>query len=446
MRRRLTSIAVAVAVALAAAPDAAGQETLALEDAIRTALMENPAIARAEANAATAAANRWADWGALLPTASLSASLSRSDFSNITFPNPDGTTTILDEPIDDVSRSNSGSLSLGLQLGAETFTQIDAGAEERAASDLRLTAAQADVVRQVKVAYFDALLRQRLVDVARRQVEGRRDDFELTQEKYRIAAVGRSDLLGAEIELRNAELALIEAEDAFDAAIRAIRVAQGIDRMDVTDIELVDPAEVPDAETLDVDGLLAAARRANPELRALAADERAAATSVLSARMSYLPTLNLSLNFARSRGLGDDEGRFTFSPVNKNRGFSIGASLPLFNGFDRKTRNAQASNNLAIARASLTEQELLLEQDVRRLVADIRRSARRLEVLERNAELARERLDLTREQYRTGSVDYFSLQQTIESIDAAERAVFEQRYELLKQWAELENRVGDGLH
>ncbi|HSM07515.1 MAG TPA: TolC family protein [Gemmatimonadota bacterium] len=446
MRRLATAIAVAGAVVLVAAPGASGQETLDLEDAIRVALMENPAIARAEANAATAAANRWADWGALLPTATLSASLSRSDFSNITFPNPDGTTTILDEPIEDVSRNNSGSLSLGLQLGAETFTQIDAGGEERAASDLRLSAAQADVVRQVKVAYFDALLRQRLVDVARRQVEGRREDFELTQEKYRIAAVGRSDLLGAEIELRNAELALIEAEDAFDAAIRAIRVAQGIDRMDVTDIELVDPAEVPDAETLDVDGLLAAARRANPELRALAADERAASTSVFAARMSYLPTLNFSLNFSRSRGLGDDEGRFTFSPVNTNRGLNISASLPLFNGFDRKTRNAQASNNLAIARASLTEQELLLEQDVRRLVADIRRSARRLEVLERNAELARERLDLTREQYRTGSVDYFSLQQTIESIDAAERAVFEQRYELLKQWAELENRVGDGLH
>lgn len=445
MRALATALAVAGAVALGTAPSAAAQETLELEDAIRTALMENPAIARAEASAATAAANRWADWGALLPTASLSANLSRSDFSTITFTNPDGTTTIRDEPIDDVSRSNSGSLSLGLQLGAETFTQIDAGGEERTASDLRLSAAQADVVRQVKVAYFDALLRQRLVDVARRQVEGRRDDFELTQEKYRIAAVGRSDLLGAEIELRNAELALIEAEDAFDAAIRAIRVAQGVDRMDVTGIELVDPAEVPDAETLDVDGLLAAARRANPELRALAADERAASSAVLSARMSYLPTLNLNLNFSRSRGLGDDEGRFTFSPVNTNRGFSISASLPLFDGFDRKTRNAQASNNLAIARASLSEQELLLEQDVRRLVADIRRSARRLEVLERNAELARERLDLTREQYRTGSVDYFSLQQTIESIDTAERAVFEARYELLKQWAELENRVGDGL-
>lgn len=430
---------------LAVARGVSAQETLELEGAIRTALMENPSITRAEATAATAAANRWADWGALLPSASVSASLSRSDFSSVTFLNPDGTTTILESPIEDVSRGNSASLGLSLTLEAESFTELGAGAAERAAAELRVTAAQAGVIRAVKTAYFDALLRQRLLDVARRQVEARREDFELTQQKYQIAAVGRSDLLGAEIELRNAELGLLEAEDAFDAAVRAIRVAQGIDRMDVTEIRLVDPGSVPDAEALDVDALLAAARRSSPELRALSADERAASTAVTSARLSYLPTLDFNLNFSRSRQLGDAEDRFTFSPVNTNRGFTISARWPLFNGFQRKTRNAQASNSLAIARAALTEQELLLEQDVRRLVADIRRSTRRLQVLERNTELARERLDLTREQYRTGSVDYFNLQQTIESLDAAERAVFEARYELLKQWAELEGRVGSGL-
>jgi outer membrane protein TolC len=421
----------------------AATDTLGLRDAIATALIHNPAVARAEANAATAAANRWADWGALLPSASVSASLSRSDFTTITFPNPDGTTSILADPIEDYSRANSAGLGLSLQLSAETFTGIDAGGEQRSAADYRLSAAQVDVVRQVKLAYFDALKQQRLVDVARRQLESRREEYSLTQQKYRIAAADRSALLGAEIELRNAELAVLDAEDALAAAVRALRVAQGVDRMDVTDVALVDPASIPDADALDVGALLDAARRANPELRALAADERAASSELWSARASYLPTLNVNMNFNRSRQLGDDEGRFTFSPVNTNRGFTIGLNWPLFNGFQRKTRNAQASNNLTIARAALSEQELMLEQDLRRIVADIRRGDRRLDVLARNAELARERLELTREGYRVGSVDYPVLQQTIEAVDSAERAVFEARYELLKQWAELESRVGD---
>lgn len=435
---------VGVAATPGIVPVARAQETLELQDAIRTALLENPAITRAEANAATAAANRWADWGALLPSASVSASLSRNDFSNVTFTNPDGTTTILDDPIDDYSRGNSAGLGLNLQLSAETFTSIDAGGEERSAADLRLSAAQVDVIRLVKLAYFDALKQQRLVDVARRQLASRQEEFDLTQQKYRIAAADRSDLLGAEIELRNAELAVLDAEDAYDAAVRAIRVAQGVDRLDVTEIRLEDPDTVPAADGLDVEALLTAARRANPELRALIADERAASSALWSARASYLPTLSVNMNFNRSRQLGDDEGRFTFSPVNTSRGFSLSLNWPLFNGFQRKARNAQASNSLSIARAGVTEQELMLEQDIRRIVADIRRGDRRLRVLERNVELARERLDLTREKYRIGSVDYFSLQQTIEALDAAERAVFEARYELLKQWAELESRVGDG--
>ena len=46
---------VGVAATPGIVPVARAQETLELQDAIRTALLENPAITRAEANAATAA-------------------------------------------------------------------------------------------------------------------------------------------------------------------------------------------------------------------------------------------------------------------------------------------------------------------------------------------------------------------------------------------------------
>lgn len=448
LSRELLRMLVLTALGLGSASPstACGQEdTLSLHEAIEAALVRNPSVARARARAATEAANRWADWGGLLPSVSVSASLSRSDFTTNTFQNPDGTTAMLDDPIADLRRSNSAGIGLSLQLSAETFAGISVGREERTAAHHRLDAAEIDVIRQVKVAYFDALKQQRLLDVARRQLESRGQELALTRDKYRIAAADRSALLGAEIELRNAELDVLDAEDALAAAIRTVRVAQGIDRMEDTDVTLVDPATIPDADSLEIVALLRAAQRANPDLRALATDERAASSSLWSARASYLPTLDLSLNFNNSRQLGDDEGRFTFSPVNTNRSFVISLNWPLFNGFQRKARTAQASNNMKIAEAALDEERLVLEQEIRQIVADIQRGDRRLGVLTKNAELARERLELTREGYRVGSVDYPALQQTIEAVSQAERAVFEVRYELLKQWAELEWRVGDSL-
>ncbi len=454
MRRRATAGIAGVGTTLAALllvlpPAAAAQDaepdTLSLESAIRTALVRNPSITSAEANAATAAANRWAHWGALLPSASVNAGIGSRSSTRLTFLDPDGSRVVLDEPVVSDSRSNSAGLSFGLQLSAETFTTLDAGGERREAAEYGVSQAQVLVVQQVKVNYFEALKQQRLVEVARRQLEARREEYELTEDKYEIAAVQRNELLTAEIALRNAELQLVEAEDARAGAMRQLRVAQGVEGLEVTDMTLVEPPTVPEVDGLDAGALLAGARTANPELQRLSALERAASIEVWGARASYLPTLSANLNYGRGRELSASESFFEFSPANTSSSFSLSLSWPLFNGFQRKQQNAAASNQLATARADLRAQELEVEADLRRLVDDIRRGDRRLDVLERNVELAEEALELTREQYRIGSVPYLNLQRAIEELDTAEQAAFDQRYELLKRWAELEALVGDSL-
>jgi len=420
------------------------QQTLPLDQALRTALLHNPSVASAEAAASSAAASRWADWGAFLPRVTANGSVSKTDFSTITFQNPDGTSTVLDEALDDTNKNNSTGLNFGLSLSADQFANLGAGGARREAADYRLTATSSEVVRQVKVAYFDALKRQALVGVAVRQTEAREQDFEVTERRYQIAAASRSDLLGAEIDLRNAELRALDAEDAFVSAVRQLWATLGQDVSTVLpgDLILLDPDVIPDALGLDADRLVASAFASNPDLRALAADERAASASVWSARSSYLPTLNFGLNLGRSRQVGPDESLFTFSPANTSQNVSISASWALFNGFQRKRQNAEASSQLTQARASLTAQGLLIEREVRDLVDALRRRSRRLELLEGSADLSSERLNLAREQYRLGSIAYFNLQQAIESLDQAQQDVLSERYELLKDWAELEQRVG----
>lgn len=432
---------------IAATPALLGaQQTLPLDEAIRAALLHNPNMSSAEASASAAAASRWADWGALLPSVRVNGSVNRTDFTTRTFQNPDGTTTVLDEAIDDINKSNSLGLSFGLQLSADQFSNLGAGGARREAADYRLAAAATDVIRQVKVSYFEALKAQALVGVAARQEEARRQDFSITQDRYRIAATSRSDLLGAEIDLRNAELRTLDTKDAFAAAVRQLRTTLGQDAVDAGggDLVLLDPEQIPDADALDVAALVASARAVNPDLQALLADERAASSDVWSARSEYLPTLNFDLNFGRGRQVGADESLFTFSPANTSRSFSLSASWALFNGFQRKRSSAEASSQLIRTRSSFRTEDLRVEREVRNLVDQIQRRARRLDVLERNAELSAERLSLAREQYRMGSITYFNLQQAIESLDQAQQDVLNERYELLKDWAELEQRVGSG--
>ncbi len=425
-----------------------GQEVMTLEGALRTALARNPSLESAAATAAAASASRWADWGALLPTARLSGNLSRQDFTTITFLTPEGSSQTLDEPLEDVSKFNSMSLSLGLSvLNPERISNVKAGAARGRAADLRLTAAERTVIRDVKRAYFEALKQQQLVRVAERQLGARTQDLEITQQRYRIAAASRSDLLGAEIDVSDAELRLLDAWDLLSQALRGLQVLLAVEVTDADpkQIELVDPEVVPDASGLDAGALLTAAQNSNPALQALGFEEKAAWASLWSARSSYLPTIDVGLSFGRSKRLGESESLFDFSPANTSTTFTVSGSWNLFSGFSRKRQTAQADLELRRARADMTAQELQLEKEVRDLVKELQRRSRRLELLDRNLQLATERLQLARQQYRLGSIPYFNLQQAIDRLTRAEQSLFQERYDYLIGWANLEEKVGGDL-
>ena len=435
-------------VLLVPPPAARAQGVTTLEEALRTALTLNPSIESSSAAAAAATSSRWADWGAFLPTIDLRASLSQTDFTTVTFLDPTGVSQELEDPITSTRKNSSGSLSFGLALlNPERISNVKAGDARENAADFRLTAAERVVIRDVKQSYFEALKQGQLLAVSQRQLEARRQDFAVTEQRYRIAAASRSDLLGAEIDLSDAELRVLDSEDALSRALRQLQVTLGVPvtNTDAGSVELVDLDRVPDAAPLDADVLVSNALAANPNLLALREDERAASNDLWSAKSTYLPRIDLGYTLGRSKDLGRDESLFEFSPANTSGGFVIQGSWSVFSGFTRKRQTAEADRLQRQAVAQRTAQQLQIEKDVRDLVKELKRRSQRLEIIERSVRLAGERLDLAREQYRLGSIPYFNLQQAIDRLILTEQSLFQERYDYLIGWANLEEKVGGDL-
>ncbi len=433
---------------LVVATPAWSQQVVPLEEALRTALTLNPNIESSAAAAAAATSSRWADWGAFLPTIDLRGSLSQTDFTTVTFVDPTGVSQELENPITSTRKSSSGSLTFGLSLlSPERISNVRAGDARENAADYRLTAAERTVIREVKSSYFEALKQQKLLDVSERQLEARRQDFEVTEQRYRIAAASRSDLLGAEIDLSDAELRVLDSEAALSRALRQLQVTLGVPvtNTDPGSLELVDVDRVPDAASLDADAMVASALVANPNLLALQQDQRAASADLWSAKSTYLPRIDIGYTFGRSKELGREESLFDFDPANTSGGFVVQGSWSVFSGFTRKRQTAQADRARRQATAQLTAEQLQLEKDVRDLVKELKRRSERLRIIERNVALAGERLDLAREQYRLGSIPYFNLQQAIDRLTLTEQSLFQERYDYLIGWASLEERVGGDL-
>jgi len=447
-RGALAALCAITALGLIAARPARAQQVTTLEEALRTALTLNPNIESSSAAAAAATSSRWADWGAFLPSIDLRGSLSQTDFTTVTFLDPTGVSQVVEDPITSTRKNSQGSLTFGLALlNPERISNVKAGDARENAATLRLTGAEREVIRDVKQSYFEALKQRQLLDVSRRQLEARRQDFAVTEQRYRIAAASRSDLLGAEIDLSDAELRVLDSEDALSRALRQLQVTLGVPVTDADrgSVELVDMDRVPDAALLDADLLVSNALASNPNLLALREDERAASNDLWSAKSTYLPRIDLGYTFGRSKDLGRDESLIDFSPANTSGGFVIQGSWSVFSGFTRKRQTAQADRTRRQAVAQLTAQQLQIEKEVRDLVKELKRRSKRLGIIERNVSLAGERLDLAREQYRLGSIPYFNLQQAIDRLTLTEQSLFQERYDYLIGWASLEERVGGNL-
>lgn len=430
----------------ARAPAAGTGDSVTLFRALRTAVGRDPDLRAARADVSAARAGRWADWGAFLPTARGGASFSRTDFTQVTFVGEEGVSKTLPEPIDDTRKGASQSLSLGWTLlqGGGRIASWLAGDDVRRAAAHRLSLEERRTVGQVRRAYYEARKQQRLVALSRSEVRARRRDLEMTRARYRIAAAERSDLLGARLEVHRAELALLDARDAARTAVRKLRVAMGVEDEEVPDdVSLAEVETIPSAEGLEAAELVDRTLSRHPELAALEADAEAGRARLWGARAAYLPEVSLGLSWSRSESLGPEGDLFVFDPRNRARGFSFQVSWDIFQGFRRREQAGQASAAVTRARARRSKRELELEKEVRELVSEIRRRAERLEILRGDAELARQRLDLVREQYRLGTTGYVELQQAIRQVTGAERDLLRERYDYLIAWSELEQRVGE---
>lgn len=430
-------------VSTAASPPPA--DTVVLREALSTAQGGHPDVRSARADASAERSARWADWGSFLPRADVSANFDRSSFTTFSFLRPEGIAEVLDDPVQNerVGASQSLSLQWNLLEGGRRFAELAAGRKEARAAELRLSAAERAVTAAVKEAYFEAVKQRRLLDIARRQLRSRRQERERARERFRIAAIDRTDLLGAEGQVGDAELSLLEARDQARQARRALAVQMGSPgRLDER-FALAEPAPPPEPGALETDSAVARALAFHPELEALEAEGEAASDRALGETSTYLPTVSLGFTTSRSEQLGAEGEFLNLDPRNRFEGVSLTARWQLFGGFERKERHARRSATVDRRRAERTRRRIEIEGAVRDLAAEVRRRHRRLELLKRRVEVARERLRLTEEKFRVGSANYVELQQAIQELTGAERAVVRERYESLKTWARLERWAGD---
>ncbi len=463
--------------------------TLSLAEALEIAGRNNPTYQQAVLGRSRAQAGVRAAYGALLPSADVSAGGSYREgrpqfFGGVQF---GATSDIL---------SSSWNLSASSRLSLNSVNAIRRANAALEAADADVDAAIFALRAGVTTQFLLTLQTQARAALQDTLVRQQRLQLELAQARAGVGAATSLDVKRAEVGLGQQEVAALRANNT--AEVERLRLFQQLGVPMPEGVLLT--ADLPVAPpTFAIADLLETARRGNPALQAVQARERVAHAGVRSARGEYTPTLSLQASVggvAQSQlDISDDDavaaaiasrernissclttdsirqgaglngitaqcnafpavdeaavraGHNTFPNVFTRNPYnlSLNISLPLFDGLGRETRLQEANAARSEARYSVRRQELQLTADVTSAHVTLIAAYRAVELQQRTAATAREALQLAEERYRVGASTFVDLTTARAEFERAETDRIDAVYEFHRAYAALENAVGRTL-
>ncbi len=288
----------------------------------------------------------------------------------------------------------------------------------------------------VRTLYYQILLQEEIVRVAREQVELADSFLEDVRQRERMEVATEFDVLRAEVEKTNQQTQLTQAENELANARSSLLRLLGLPLS--SRVELTGELEFSEAPNLDEGELYHRAQELRPELRAARLTVAIQRENVRATRAELYPHLSLSGAYS---GTSDDWNRHP-EDWEKNWSLTLQLDLQLFDGLlvRGQIREAEARRRQLELEAADRLDEVRL--DVRRALLDIASAEMAVRGQERNVAQARESLRLTRERERQGVSTYLDVLDARQTLAVAERNYYRSIYDHRIAWTDLALAVG----
>jgi outer membrane protein TolC len=257
------------------------------------------------------------------------------------------------------------------------------------------------LVVTVTQGYYGIAAAQQKLETAKRNASEGEQFFKITQDLEAGGEVAHADVVKAELQMRERQRALQEAQLAFLNSRLDFSILVFPTFTDNFEVAEDLHAAVPLPSLAEVQQRAA---RDNPDLRAALAAVQASNHDVFGARAGYLPSFTFDYFY------GIDASKFAVNSVAptgqkfSNLGSSVvgTVSIPIWNwgATQSRVKQAELRRNQAKRELSLAQRRLLAE--IRSLYAEAETALNELEGLNRSAQLAEESLKLVTLRYRNG--------------------------------------------
>jgi outer membrane protein len=331
--------------------------------------------------------------------------------------------------------------SNGLLVG-QLLTDFGRTHELAKSSDYRAQAqqeavvtSQADVLLQVDQAYFGVLKAQALLQVAQETVHDRQLVSDQVTAMARNQLKSDLDVSFANVDLSQAQLLLIQAQNDVAASFADLSAALG--ESDQRTFQLAE-MPTPSAPPADLASLIQEAQQNRPELVAQQLDVNSARSYATAERDLYFPTISAlaaaGLTPAHASQLDD---RYAAAGVNVN--------IPIFNGHLFGALHSEAEFRTQAEQQRLRDLQDSVVRDVRTAWLNASSGYQRLSVTEQLLSEATMATNLAQARYNLGLSSIVELSQAQLNLTQAQIAEASAKFDYEAQTSLLNYQVGN-LH
>jgi len=286
------------------------------------------------------------------------------------------------------------------------------------------------IIFNVKKAYFGVLQAKGNRDVAAENFRQFQQHLEQAKGFYEVGIKPKFDVTKAEVDLSNAKLGLIKAENALRVAIVNLNNAMGLS--DAPEYEIEDNLSFKKYE-ISFDEALSRAYKNRPDMKSIRARKGIAENSVELAKKGYYPTLTGNATYSWS---GEE------FPLDHGWDIGVTLSVPIFSGFLTRYQIEESRANLNVLQANeeLLRQNIFLE--VQQAYLNLKEAEERIPTAELAIKQAEENLEIAKGRYVAGAGNPIEVTDAEVSLSNAKIAYIQVLYDYRIAQASLEKAMG----
>lgn len=296
-----------------------------------------------------------------------------------------------------------------------------------------LSATINDVIFQTKDAYYNLLYAFENRKVAQDTVNKFEMFYNQAKAFYEIGMNPKVDVTIAEVNLSNAKLQLIQADNAVNLAVARLNNIMGvpfIDKYNVQERLKYQPIDITFNQSIEI------ARDARPELKLAEIKVESAKQTMKLVKKSYFPTLSVEGQYQRGG-----------KSWNSNYGYNFGGYLnfPTINGMliKNEIKEARYLYDKELANAKNTQNTIYLE--IQNAFLKLQEKKNQMPVAILNVKQSKENYELSYGRYRVGEASPTELKDAQINYQQAQLSYYNALYQYNSAKAELEKAIGKNI-